>query len=742
MSVTSGNRETGLLVSQLQQSVAGLEESVGFINGQIGQLQNTIQFTTTPQAVNQIYNGSITHSDYSWTPGSPANDCQYECHYWFAHPNIANQPMFLNTTLTGDATVAFTQTDVTAGPPSTIHHVGHGLGTGVAVNLTSATPVPPLVSGTTYFAIYVDADNFSLATTAANAEAGTSINLTGGAGAVANTLSFNYTLKEPTNALYSETFADWSWTEDGGDSAGTARFEGDTSIDTIIPGDNIQPGYTYYAVFNVVKKNQYIAAAGDERIWCGLYNKQGSTWDWVKGAFTVTAQVLNGTPSGGAIDYRILATTDRGFNVLSDVVSLATGPSNAEFIAGQRVYLSWSDVLVYGVQAYQIWRLRGGVYELLQTITTGLTSTLDNNATTGTTSGSWPSGDFTSLVSYNATIPNVLDSLPYSGDPLNPLWATIPLTLKVAQNYDMSTVDLPSKQWLRWGFTTVTGRLDLRVLDCSVSNGGFAVISTAGQFSSTDPDMTGLTILITSKGQADITTTISVVNSANQLTLPVSTPYDSDTATVYITHGAPAHAVWLDLAHLTYIQGAGFSPAAADIEGHGPPPVTPNGTTQGGSGGGQQGGGIDGQPVCLYEDEEVVSKDGIVLAKDLKTGMLLADGYGTFNTIREVKRGVSDVYLIETENGVTLKATATKQIFTPDGKKTLASLEKGDNIYTIVNDVLQPSRLLYKTLLLKNKLVVQIGLKPTESFLAGGGTGRVLVSNSKPILIGGELIIV
>lgn len=64
----------------------------------------------------------------------------------------------------------------------TIKITGHGLNTGDSVLYETSATVTGLANNTTYFVIYVDEDNISLATTAANATAGTKIALTTGAG--------------------------------------------------------------------------------------------------------------------------------------------------------------------------------------------------------------------------------------------------------------------------------------------------------------------------------------------------------------------------------------------------------------------------------------------------------------------------------------------------------------------------------------------------------------------------------
>lgn len=63
----------------------------------------------------------------------------------------------------------------------TITYTGHGMNAGEALvyNNGGSTTLTGLTSGTTYYAIIVDANTFKLATSAANATAGTAINLTG-----------------------------------------------------------------------------------------------------------------------------------------------------------------------------------------------------------------------------------------------------------------------------------------------------------------------------------------------------------------------------------------------------------------------------------------------------------------------------------------------------------------------------------------------------------------------------------
>lgn len=727
---TRSSKVQALLTSADGSEISELAQWLANVDSQVQQMQTTQQLIVVPPSVNQIWNSDFTHSVNSWGSIATANNGRYECKNFYSHPVVTGQAMFANTTASGLATLNFTDTDVNTGT-NVITVTAHGLTTGTGIIFTSSSPPAPLVTTTVYFVISTGTNTIKLATTYANAVAGTAIDLTTAGGAVTDTLSYNYTLKQASHTLYSSEFSDWSF---AAPSAGCARFQGDKSIDALIPGGNIQPGYTYYGTFDIVKLNQYVACSSEERIWCGLYAKN-STWDWIHGAFTITATIVGTAPSGTTSrDYVIHTTTDRGFTVQSSVLTVANAPNDASFAAGSRVFLSWKNVLQYGVQVYEIYRKTGATYVLLQKITTGQTSTLDNNGFVETVVG-YPAATFDRLVAYTATIPDVIDSLPYSGDPNNPFWSTIPFTLKVPQNYNMGATDLTKYQWLRWGFSSIAGNLDLRLSDGVTVAGSPVVTSAVGQFSTTDPNMAGLSVSITFDNGSGADYTIVSVDSSTQITIFPNAAFNSSAATVYINEGAPAHSIFIDLSHLDFQQGAGWAPAAIDIDGtHGTPPVAPNGTTQGGVGTGPPPGSGDGSPVCLFEDEIVPTDDVLALAKNLTQGMRLPDGYGGWNTVVTVSQGVADVWHLETENGVTLKATETKQIYTPDGKKTLGSLRVGDTIMVSIEDVLYEDKIALKTLMAKDQLVIQIGLRPEHSFLAGGGKGYVVVSNLKPVI--------
>jgi hypothetical protein len=96
---------------------------------------------------------------------------------------------YSSRTIAGDVVFSFVDGDVTTGSDS-IAETAHGLETGDIVRLTTTGVLPAgLALATNYWVIRVDADNFKLASSLANAEAGTAVDITAAAGGGTHTVT-------------------------------------------------------------------------------------------------------------------------------------------------------------------------------------------------------------------------------------------------------------------------------------------------------------------------------------------------------------------------------------------------------------------------------------------------------------------------------------------------------------------------------------------------------------------------
>jgi len=715
--------EGRLLVSELQTMLGELESQVVGLQSQV----NNIPVNTTPTqnpsgAANQVWNGDYSHSVNSWSQIATADNGRYECKAWYSHPILDAQPMYKNNTDAGAISLTCgTVSTVT----DTIRHSPHFFVTGMAVVFTGTAGVDlpaPIVVGTIYYVIVYDTDRFQIAATYADAIAGTEIPLT--TTTTGGGVTFNYALKEDSSTMYSASFGDWDW------PTGSARFQGATDISTYFPGNNIQPGYTYVMVGSFVKLNQYITCDQEIRLFAGLYaNSTADGWGWVYGAFEIDYEIIGTvTGAGTSRDYLINVQTNRDFTINSTVLTIANAPTDADFGAGTRVILTWKKVLNFGVNSYNIYRKTGATYVNLFNVING-TTYIDNNAFQASAVG-YPTADYDKLIAYTSTNSNIVANLPYQGDPLNPNWSPIPFSLKVPQNFDMGDVIIDDAFWLRMGFLGAPDRLDLDLPDGIITDTDTTLqTASSGQFTA---DQVGCAIDVYIANDVVLSTTIASYTNANEVEMADPAPDTNTDRRIYIHEGAPYHCISVDLTHVGFVPGATFAYNAEDISpDRGIPPVTPNGTTQGGNPGGQPPNTGDGTPVCLWIDELVTLYSGErVPINQLNLGDKLDNGYGGYNIVVEIKDGSSEVWLLVTENGGELLASPTKQVYIDKGvKKVLSRIKKGDNVLTNLGS----SKVLVNQRAMKKQIVRQIGLTPTDTFLAGSKQVVVMVSNNKPI---------
>ena len=473
---------------------------------------------SAPQAVNYLRNGSFSYNVTAWLNNGSTDNQLYECFAWYSHPNLPNQILYLNTAPIGSSlSKTFASGDVNVGA-NTITITAHGFITGQGVQFSSSTGPSPLVDGTAYFVIVIDANTIKLAATYANALANTPIVLLTAGTAGTKTLYYEYSLKSSANTLFDPAFSIWNLT---GSEAGTASINQGFTLDAPIPGPDAiaQPSYTCYGVINLAKASIYVTAPTAARLGGGLYAKQNGTWDYLNAAYTITDTVRAPVTSPTSRDYLVHIKTNRGFTVNTSTLTVASAPSDTDFGNGAGVVLNWQKALNYGVTNYFVYRKTGSTYVLLTNITNGTTSYIDNNTQMPDVVTAFPTADFTGLFTYSNTIPGVLTNLATAG--VSPQWDSIPFALLVPNGYNVGLTDLSLKQWMRWNISGLNNNVwDITVTDVYVDDDAITLHSASAQFVST---MVGLTITL-ANGTTTYTGTVATYASATQITVTPAVP--------------------------------------------------------------------------------------------------------------------------------------------------------------------------------------------------------------------------
>lgn len=530
----------------------------------------------------------------------------------------------------------------------------------------------------------------------------------------------NNSIKSVSDTYYDATYTDWDL------SKGYARLNGTTTLDTPLPQNLANPGKTEYLVFLAARANQYISLADDCRLFGGIWDNTAGQRNWLTAAtaFTVTGSVV-GTPAGTTSrKYKIYARTDKGYDYLSNELTLASAPNNGSFVANS-VYVSLSWDSLPGVISYDVYRLTGATYEFLYSITNGSTSYNDQNNVEATVAG-YPTATDTYNRAYNSTRVGELANLAVDG--VSSAWSTIELPIRIPSDYDQSVTT--SNQWVRLGLTQAA---DLSIDNCTTHSNTTVdlpdTILTA--------DHVGLTVEL-SDGTNTATRTINA-QAGNSLTLSSSISWSNSITTVRVVGGG-FHGVYVDLVHVSYATGSVYSPHAEDYNHTLQPVSAPNGSTQGGVGVAGDG-SSDGGVRCLWEDETVLTLIGgervWKKAKECRIGEALPSGNLQPNYITDIGFGVADTVTIRTRNGWEKHCTLTHRVITSvmDINGTMVKrLRVYDIVLTDMDGKIEPSTIIAIEPHLEKQKVVTFTLSPTRTFMSGhceGHTGGIIDHNMK-----------
>lgn len=285
--LSQSNKQNTLLVNQIGTD---LDDLYGQVQGIQQIIDETIVNPATvviPPSVNQLRNGSYSHSFASWQDTGATADTNLSCYAWYSHPVVDDQPMVIGAAATGTGTLDFTSANVNVAGDYIEFSTPHWLVTGLPITVSGTGQPAGLTAGVVYYTIVSTTTRIKFATTYADAIANTPIDLTTTGTGAAKTVDYNYTLKQALNTTYDANFSDWDWT------TGTARLNGDTDVSTWFSPTTLDPSYSFFAGITAVKATQYIACDSDVRIACGIYNhEQDPLIVIVSGAGTATS---NGT---------------------------------------------------------------------------------------------------------------------------------------------------------------------------------------------------------------------------------------------------------------------------------------------------------------------------------------------------------------------------------------------------------------------------------------------------------------
>jgi len=348
-------RRLQLQISQMYENLNGTQGVWATINSQgqtIYSLLNTRFNTPASPVANLLWNGEIGHSAHTWNdasdPASPTTKNE-EAAWWYSHQTPAALQTFV----------------AAAVGTNTIDLPNHGLATACAVDFTTTTTLPTgLSAGVVYFVIVIDADTISVATSMSNAFAGTATPITAGTGTGTQTIQTiliatystsvptqqNQELKTIDHTTYYPQFSRWNSTN------GWAELTGTTTVDQPLPMNFIDATVGLARVSMIAAKaNSFIEIPDEARLTVGLFDNTSGQRQFLQGSIGLAAS-FNGVPDPGGDErrFRVLLTSDRGYQLLSDEVVVYNTPTvlDAQTQPARPIHL-----MAAGVSSFSIHRL-------------------------------------------------------------------------------------------------------------------------------------------------------------------------------------------------------------------------------------------------------------------------------------------------------------------------------------------------------------------------------------------------
>lgn len=672
----------------------GLAETVGVIERNLQSLLVTRSNTPAAPVANLLWNGEIGHSVNTWHDTSTVTtDKSKEAAWWFSH----NKP-------------AASQTFTTISVANQIPLTAHQFSTGQLVSFTTTGTLPTGLSTIGFvYVIKIDANTISVASSLANAFAGTASAITAGTGSGTHTIaeylysvdarssSTNNTLKRYTHSTYSARYSRWDATN------GLAELTGTMSVDQILPANFVDATTSLARVSLIAaKKNSFIEIPDDCLMGAGIYDNTSGQRKFLEGSIALSASVV-GTPAVGVERrYKVLITSDQGYQLLSSEVTIATAPKDSEFSSTCYVALSWQQ---------QAGQLQAEIYEYLPTGGNGggaaeyrlitqissLNSYIHLGSYLSTESG-YPTATGTARSATYYTETGTLSDLATNG--VSSSWDTINFPCGVPNNYNKgNTTD---RQWIRiWltvaanlyvtgcttdGSTTITipsGAVD----SSAVASGGYGTGGTS--------IYAGLTIEVYDSNDSLITTTtISSVTSDTSLVLGTTVATGSDRKIRIV--GGGFHGVYIDKIHLGFQNNTSYAPNAIDVRTL-QPVAAPSSSSQGGVGAGGTGGGVP--PYCIAGESPVKLQNGERVPIELCLAGEHWDSAGLHpNPVLKIKPGYDFVRTVISANGIKIRCTDTERFVvspTDFNGKPLSTIRVGDPVMTEIDGRIEASTMAY-----------------------------------------------
>lgn len=248
------------------------------------------------------------------------------------------------------------------------------------------------------------------------------------------------------------------------------------SVDSPFFINVVRPSLTLFVICIIKKRASTAALPNGIRMFFGVWDATAAQDRWLEGSGFDLSVIPVGTTGATSVSYKAIGVLSDGSTIESDVVTITN--SNAVLSASNYNRLTWTNAP--GILDFKLYRLMGGVYKRIFTITNGASDYNDTGGFESVESG-FPSTYNTKAIVYKETTPIF---------PSEDSWLAVSATLQVPTTYN--TQNTTGKQWFRLGVvdqTTDDRSILLDRLGVSLLSGGWNRSSRdKGNISNQNPD--------------------------------------------------------------------------------------------------------------------------------------------------------------------------------------------------------------------------------------------------------------
>lgn len=131
-----------------------------------------------------------------------------------------------------------------------------------------------------------------------------------------------------------------------------------------LPTDFAVPGQRFYVYLEVSLASDTIDKGEGQQFYCGFWDNTTGQEKWLEGSdFTLSGSVF-GASGSRTLEYKVLAETDSGTQIISDTLSITTAPATLSELNHVRLSFTGAPGFIY----YGVYRKDGSTYRLVQEI--------------------------------------------------------------------------------------------------------------------------------------------------------------------------------------------------------------------------------------------------------------------------------------------------------------------------------------------------------------------------------------